>query len=564
MNTFSLDSLKRKWMEVGKRFPASIAFAACFAITLIVMVANDGQIVNDQITFFLAFYFGTGLFLTIGAKLWSEEEADNRKKKRVFLVLFTLWPLVALYFASLIPFDMVSGVGCLSFMLLFVISLFLVSFIGEKNDVPLWHFFRQVAGAVVASVVSSAVLWGGVSLILLSLEKLFGIAVTSNAYAYAGIVCMAFLAPLLFMQLLPSETGKHCTDTRLTSFAEGVMSYLFLPLLAVYLLTLYVYAGKILLTWQLPNGWVSWLVTALMAGLVAVTLILYPQQFNEGKQFHKQAMRWLPILTLPLLLLMTIGIARRLGDYGITVRRLYLLAFNLWCYAVCLYLIIGKHRRMAWIPLSFGIAFFVLSIGPWSIGNYTRQSLKKSVARSMSGAGFTHLPLSQADYERWISGLGQKEATRQNSRLLYLRQNFEQTETAGLLSDRVSLFRMDESDDTLSLIPVLNVSAGKLLSQPTPLPSDYTRLMMIDDEFSVDRSEAGKDSFPITLSTPDKAQTFTFRIDNETIRMLKEDSTVRPVVLRADSTLFYIDTFELSSYSDQQCLYSIRGVVFLK
>ena len=44
---------------------------------------------------------------------------------------------------------------------------------------------------------------------------------------------------------------------------------------------LYVYAARIFISWELPTGWVSWLVVALMAGCIAIEFGLYPVRIQE-------------------------------------------------------------------------------------------------------------------------------------------------------------------------------------------------------------------------------------------------------------------------------------------
>lgn len=108
---------------------------------------------------------------------------------------------------------------------------------------------------------------------------------------------------------------------------------------------LYIYATRILISWELPIGWVSWLIVALMTVCIAVQFGLYPTRFKEGKRFDNWITRWMPVLILPLLLLMTIGIIRRFNDYGITINRLYLATLNGWFYIVCIGLFVIKARR---------------------------------------------------------------------------------------------------------------------------------------------------------------------------------------------------------------------------
>ena len=107
---------------------------------------------------------------------------------------------------------------------------------------------------------------------------------------------------------------------------------LFVPLQAAYLITLYFYLLRILFTWELPSGGVVWLVTTMMIGMLFITALVYPLLLQDNKPFDKKLVRWLALLALPLLALMTVSIFRRISDYGFTVARAYVLLFNIWCY----------------------------------------------------------------------------------------------------------------------------------------------------------------------------------------------------------------------------------------
>jgi len=66
---------------------------------------------------------------------------------------------------------------------------------------------------------------------------------------------------------------------------------------------------------------------------------------------------------------MSIGIFRRIGDYGITINRCYILLLNIWFYGIYIYLFLTKSQHIKWILMSLvGIAL-ISSIGFWSVAN---------------------------------------------------------------------------------------------------------------------------------------------------------------------------------------------------
>jgi hypothetical protein len=82
---------------------------------------------------------------------------------------------------------------------------------------------------------------------------------------------------------------------------------------------------------------------------------------------------------LPLLVLMSIGIARRWSDYGISIHRCYVLALNIWFYGICLYLFVSKAKHPKWIIISPAVIFLVLSFQPIGMAKVTKNVLLKQL-----------------------------------------------------------------------------------------------------------------------------------------------------------------------------------------
>lgn len=382
------------------RFPIALAFILAFTVCAICV--SHEVITNERYRFFALFYTASAALLSAVLRLWDEETDNRRLSWGVQLVAQLAWLGFMIYFVSEWEPGIIRVTALVSLMVAMVVAGFLVSFTKEKTDLSLWHFtFRTLLAAVVAIVVSN-IFWGGISLLFTSFKELFSLQLWNNAELDIAIVCLGCITPVLFLQLLPDGQRKHDRSTQgMPRWANAVVHYLFVPLTVAYLVTLYAYAAKILITWQLPNGWVSWLVSVLMLFMVVLTILLYPSRFDDSQRFDRTFTRLQPILMLPLLLLMTIGIVRRFSDYGITVSRLYLALFNLWCYGVCLWLIVRRPMRVAWIPVSFVILLVATSVGPQSFANITLRALSAKIKTAMEANGINRFPLNNDAVEKW-------------------------------------------------------------------------------------------------------------------------------------------------------------------
>lgn len=409
-----------------RRFPASILFTLVLTLYLLVNIWGEKDLFTGWQDGVIIYYLLTGALLSLSLQLWGEEVKSMKTKAIANVVAHAALLGNALYLYNITEdyLSMELTLGNAAAIVALGISVFTTSFFRERDDVPAWNFTLHLIGKAAMSVLTGLVMWGGTALLLSSLEVLFGIDISSECYMTLPVLCCELLPTLLFLGQIPEGEAKHSGFITSSIFVNKVTRYLILPLLGAYLLVLYAYTGKILVEWQLPNGWISYLVSALMAGCLAVEFVLYPPLRLEDKGFNRRVAHLLPLVILPMLLLMTIGIYRRISDYGITVPRLYLLTLNLWFYFVCIGLYLTRARRLHWISISFGLIFLLTSALPVNYAGITRRYTVRHVREVLDTAYHGTLPMSEEQYLDWIVTLPREEALLLNSRLQSLEYDF--------------------------------------------------------------------------------------------------------------------------------------------
>ncbi|MBP5711597.1 MAG: DUF4153 domain-containing protein, partial [Prevotella sp.] len=376
------------------------------------------------------------------------------------------------------------------------------------------------------------------------------------------IICGLLIVPVVFLQFIPNDEEKHNERTSgLPKVLQGVVHYLFVPLLFAYILTLYAYACKIVFTWTLPCGWVSWLVSMMMMGMVGILILIYPSQFQTEKRFDHLLRRWLPIVALPLLLLMTVGICRRVSDYGITVKRLYLITFNLWCYFVCFFLIWKKGKRLWWIPASFGIILFLTSVGPQSFANITLHKLKGEMKTMLTKDKVNNLslPVTNDDMNDWIN---QQDTTTQRQvkdKLYYLGSTYDIARLSNLLDTasykNVSFYtynRPSEVSESLSGYHLLDVHA-------IDIPDGCTRIWNIDERFNV-LSEKG-DTIIVESKTKE-GNAWKFTLSKNRMRDINNSKNNPLWSVESDDAYLFINSFYY--YGPHPTTMDISGIILEK
>ena len=477
-----------------KRFPITLFFTIALTCYLCYFVSNHDE--NKKLNWIIGYYLSVGTLLSLTLHLWCEEMKRIIPKIAVQAGMHLLLILDAIYLysysyeKSFTEIGIAHGAGILAIGL----SVFFLSFFKEKNDIPSWNFALSSITACVTANVIGCIMSGGICFLILSVHKLFDLSIDSTCYLYVVILCNVCLSMFLFLGLLPQKQEKHNTRPLQHSFLNGVIHYLFLPLTGGYLIVLYIYALRILINWELPIGWVSWLVITLMTGCIVIEFGLYPSRMAQQKRTDNLIARWLPLFVLPLLFLMTIGIIRRFNDYGVTINRLYLITLNIWCYFVCITLIIIKAKRISWIPISFSLVFLLTSVLPVNYASITRQIIQKEVNQTIiRQKPMLNLPLSQEQYNQWLKTFSSEQARQINEKFIYLYEWFGKESICQWIDEDASLYMLrTEFEDKQENQPTVSYS-GTIASEATiSIPDGYQKLQSIHRYQIIDHKEQDK------------------------------------------------------------------------
>lgn len=383
---FSLENLSANLQRSLQRFPVALFMLAALTAFCSYLVYTEDL---PKYGFVLLFYLTVGMVLDFTISIWGDEQQNKKRYYIVKCALLTIWTAycIWLYYnqselmgGENIPFLLAN---C-AWITALVLCIPFVSFWHEKNDVQGWHFSVSLCKALLISAIITGVMEAGINILIFGTAALFDFEPNDKATIVANIVCSLLLSGLLFFNLVPAGERKHDSSTDMPRFLTNVVKWLLLPLLACYMLVLYVYGGTIILKWELPKGMISWLVSAVMAGYILAYTTLYPQLLDAKSWLTKLFTRWVPALILPLLLLMTVGIVRRFSDYGLTAPRLYLVTLLVWYYAVCILIIALPRKRLHWIYLSVAALFLLSSGHPMNYYRISEKVIKSKVEKMLA------------------------------------------------------------------------------------------------------------------------------------------------------------------------------------
>ncbi|MBO4622230.1 MAG: DUF4153 domain-containing protein [Paludibacteraceae bacterium] len=409
-----------------RSFPVTLGLLTALTALLIFNVVAPEAARHPRAIPVSIYWLSVLVVLDFGLSLWMEELKNKFTGINIRVGLVLLWTAYCVWlYLSEVQLQRGFVVGNAAWITAFVLLIPFISFWREKDDIKAWHLLLSFAlAAIIVNIVVGVMTAGSLGL-LAGVGALFDMTISEKLFFSVAVVCYVLLGGFLFLYLTPTGERKHNTDTAIHPFLLSVMKWLIMPLLGCYMVVLYVYMCSIIFHWELPKGTLSVLVSVVMFGLVLTYVVLYPRIKDGNDALAKLVKRWAPILILPLLVLMTVGIGRRIHDYGITAPRLYVLTLNIWYYVICLVILLAPRKRFHWIFLSFA-ALFLLSSG--LPVNYYSISKRAIVGRITSVLEDNNIPIQKDKtelYKTLKSTIGKEDAKSILENIDYLHDTYQ-------------------------------------------------------------------------------------------------------------------------------------------
>lgn len=477
------------------RFPAAYGMLVLLVTVLLVNVLFPKLLSETQFSF--AWQFSAiGFLVALALDMMRDRKVFRSRGWLVEALGLVAWAGLMVWYARHPGIGAVYGE--VSIAVAAVVAGLTVPFWQDREDERFCLGLCDILRDGFSSGLVTGVLLGCLMLLVVLGNLIFG--GEGDVDGLAQVVATLFglgLFGVLFLARIPEPWPSGKGFSRIL---EGAAKWLFLPLLGVYLVTLYIYAIRILLQWKLPDGSVAVLITVSMALLLFVVYVLAPLNRKENPETVQVIHRVLPWLMIPLLVLMSVGIVRRVSDYGWTVDRVYLALFNLWCFGVCLYLGLTGCRKIRWIPVSFALILFLASIGPWNVSRMVRKGMVKEVRVLVGDAG---LPMTASQ----MSQLGPSVSKAIQDKLKYLQDNYG---SSSVEEFAVLPFYPDLIETSLHKTFDLYLPDRKAIACEIP---DGFRHCMDYHWTSVDIISVSEDSFRFSLSVDGESYWFDIPFD---------------------------------------------------
>ncbi|MBP5767893.1 MAG: DUF4153 domain-containing protein [Fibrobacter sp.] len=410
-----------------KRFPLAAAFAIFTTIAFIYVFESYGSINYSKLTYWLFIYPITATMIALTISLVQE----SRKKFSIIphIVAGAVWLAIsialAFYFVSTNNYTERTYVFA-TWLFIYTtsfLSIFVAPFFKQKDENGFWVFLMKNAKAAVIAGAISVFLLIAINGLLFGFSNLFDIEVSNRPYTYSAIICSCTIFPILFFSGIPSIDECLQEAPALNKFQVSTNKFLFLPILSLYIILLYAYIAKIIIQWEMPKGMVSYLVSVSMLLLLLRVTLMHPERIDPKPSFEKKLLKILPTACIPLVILMSVGILRRISDYGISEDRYYIAAVNIFYYIIIAILLIDKIKRKSkYIAIVFCSMFFILTNGPLSAINVTHRVWMGSIKTALAEEGYNKFPLNFEDSKEFIDRLKTKNTPQTKIVLSRLRE----------------------------------------------------------------------------------------------------------------------------------------------
>lgn len=257
------------------------------------------------------------------------------------------------------------GLLLLATHLAVAVGPYLAELRGAADTPGFWRYNETLFLRILTAGLYSGVLYVGCALALLAVDNLFGVALNGQWYGYLFVGLATVFNTWFFLAGVPADFVALEQPAPYPKGLKVFTQFVLLPLVVLYFAILYAYLARILLTWTLPQGWVSLLILALaVAGIFALLLIHPIRQAAENAWVGTFA-RWFYRALFPLLGLLAVAIGTRIADYGVTEERYFVLLLAGWLLGMAAYFLLRRGRGIIWIPASLGLLALLAAGGPW-------------------------------------------------------------------------------------------------------------------------------------------------------------------------------------------------------
>jgi hypothetical protein len=401
------------------RFPIVTLWAVTGSVFLIVIFGSeDDKLIESFQSLIIVLTLGVSWL--IGCQFLSETLKHNIINRYVFKALVVTGLAIFYFYLNGLGEDLPEqayerwGLLMLAGHLFVIFSPFV--FLWDKS--LFWNYLRSVIIALIRSSIYAIILYIGLALAVSALEFLFDVDFNNNIYIQIFVFCLGIVNTFVYLHDFPivSELNKSIDFNKAI---EVLIIYILIPLSLLYIIIVYAYALKILIDWELPRGWVTYLISGLSLLAFVIHMAIEPIRHKHDSKLIQKFFPYYFYAILPLLPLLFIGLYRRISDYNFTELRYLGLVLAIWITGMLIYMLISNKKPLSIYAKTMFLLVLLCTFGPLSAYKISMQAQLNELDGIMENLkSKTESSFTAEEYQRFSSVV----------RYIGYRQNLEKTE----------------------------------------------------------------------------------------------------------------------------------------
>ena len=327
-----------------REFPLEALLGVTYFV-IFLFESSVREILGKSDVFYLFFWFFPHYVLLFTLHKWSE-------KHLAFRVLYCLsWFL----WIPLLVWGPVNPGWSLGIAYIIAIVLLIIGKEPLGNE-PYGQNILDTVINVAAGFIIGFLLIAIVDIIIASVNFLFDLDLKDKWFTNPMAFIAFVIIPLLCCSFVENNSYKEANGKILKILIDYILS----PALIIYTAILYIYIGRIVLRWELPNGGVAYIVAIFMA----VGLICHLFRLLVEKRHFEWFYKAFPFIAIAPLIPLWIGAFRRIGEYGLTEVRVYLICLALLLTIFTAMLVKDKTRNFQLMTLILALSAILFTYIP--------------------------------------------------------------------------------------------------------------------------------------------------------------------------------------------------------
>ncbi len=313
---FAGNKLKRS----VERFPETLFVTLLLVIMIIVRTHMDYDNPNGLYIEKIMMALAILMPITTGLKLATEKWRLNLIRR---LVLNAVAVVLAGIYYMIIPDSLNEYfmIRCMALFAMLFIGFFVVPYFYNRKGLA--QYILYLYGRFFLTALYAGVIFGGISMMIFTIESLFNLNFNENIYFDLFIILAGVFGVTFFLGSFP-EIDEDVELSSYSKIFKTLFLYIVLPIVSVYTVILYAYFVKILIEFELPQGLIGNLV--LWYATVSVLTLFFVRDLKDEVPWLERFMNiYIPLMIVPIVMLF-IAIGIRIDGYGITMPRYFVVS----------------------------------------------------------------------------------------------------------------------------------------------------------------------------------------------------------------------------------------------